>query len=168
MKNNGNIENFTTILENYKRLIFKVAAIYCRDPEERKDLVQEISLQIWKSLPNYNDQFALSTWIYRIALNVSISHIRKETTREKIHREYHHDRDLVVMENDTVTEENLNRLYGFINNLKPIDKGVIILYLEGRPNAEIADIMGMSVTNISTRIHRIKNSISKDFRTLNE
>ena len=158
-------ENFATILENYKRLIFKVAGVYCRDPENRKDLVQEIVLQIWRSLPSYNEKFAMSTWIYRIALNVSISHYRKETTRQKTYNAYQHNMDIVEVESDKDLEDKTERLYGIIDNLRPIDKAIIVLYLENRSHAEIADIMGISVTNVSTKINRIKNMISRDFKT---
>jgi RNA polymerase sigma factor (sigma-70 family) len=74
---------FTDILENHKKLIFKIASSYCGDPEDKKDQIQEIVLQLWKAYPKYDNRFALSTWIYRIALNVSISYYKKEKSQKK-------------------------------------------------------------------------------------
>ena len=75
---------FLTVIENHKGIIYKVANAYCKLEADRKDLVQEIILQLWKSFDKYNDQFKYSTWIYRISLNVAISFFRKESTRKNI------------------------------------------------------------------------------------
>jgi RNA polymerase sigma-70 factor (ECF subfamily) len=158
---------FTEYLEGYKKLIIKVARIYCIDPEDRKDLIQDIIVQLWKSYPKYDRTFSVSTWTYRIAINVSISHLRKVATRTKTQNSYHQENDLLQI-TDTHIDENLEQLYRFIDLLKPIDKAIIILYLEGCKNKEISSVMGMSVTNISTKKQRIKEELKTYFESLKQ
>ncbi|MEQ8364842.1 MAG: sigma-70 family RNA polymerase sigma factor [Cyclobacteriaceae bacterium] len=146
---------FEQFLETHKQLIVKVAGIYCGDPEQRKDLVQDIILQLWKSFPSYNNAYALSTWMYRIALNVSISFLRKESTRKKTYEGVHQQGDLLYYQ-DPYMEERLQLLYQHMEELKPMEKAMLILHLEGRQHTEIAEILGMTVSNVSTKIHRIK------------
>ena len=84
MMDKDRVANFLVIVENNKGILFKVANSYCRNNEDRKDLVQEIILQLWKSFDSYNEKFKYSTWIYRISLNVAISFYRKESSRKRI------------------------------------------------------------------------------------
>lgn len=146
---------FAQFLETHKQLILKVAGTYCGDSEQRKDLVQDIILQLWKSFPTYNKDFALSTWMYRIALNVSISSLRKEITLKKTHEGLHEQGDLLYYQ-DPQMEERLHLLYQHMEQLKPLEKAVLILHLEGRKHPEIAEILGITESNVSTKIHRIK------------
>ncbi len=156
---------FTEILESHKKLIYKIANSYCRDPEERKDLVQEIVLQLWKAFPKYDNKYALSTWIYRIALNVSISYYRKEKSRKKTEENY--IQAVEFSDHGSCRNDQLDELYNLIDLLNPLEKAVMILYLEGKNQREMADIMGTSTTNISTRINRIKNKLSSKYQTQN-
>ena len=159
-------EAFTDLLEKNKKLIFKVSGLYCRNPEERKDLAQEIVIQLWKAFPKYDDQFSLSTWIYRIALNVSISFYRKEKTREKIHAAYATLVDWIHWD-ENIMDERSKQLYDFIGKLNPLDKAIILLYLEGVKNKDIAGIMGMSSAGVNTRVFRIKEILIENFKTQN-
>lgn len=162
-------EQFLGILETHKKLVFKVANIYGRTSEDKKDLSQEIILQLWKAFPKYDKQYALSTWMYRIALNVSISFYRKQKTREKTQANYEQQVEVLEWkEEDMFVNEQLQQLYAFIDQLKSLEKAIIILYLEGHKNKEIANIMGMSVTNVSTKIHRIKAKLATNFKTINQ
>ncbi|MBU1820337.1 MAG: sigma-70 family RNA polymerase sigma factor [Bacteroidetes bacterium] len=148
-------EPFETYLEGYKKLIVKVAGAYCFDPEERKDLIQEIILHLWRAYPKYDGTSSLSTWTYRIALNVSISYVRRETARKRLEEKYQQEREVLEWTNPVI-DERLEQLYRIIDRLKSLDKAIIILSLEGCNNTEIADVMGMSPTNVSTRLHRIR------------
>lgn len=169
MKNFKELESdFTELIENNKKLIYKVANTYCRDFEERKDIVQEIILQLWKAFPKYDNKFAETTWIYRIAFNVSISLLRKETSRKKTLDEYHRQLEFMHIEDETIEDENLKLLHKFIEELKPIDKALIILYLDGCKNKEIADVMGISESNVSTKIYRIKESLIRHFKNIKQ
>ncbi|RLD65991.1 MAG: RNA polymerase subunit sigma-70 [Bacteroidetes bacterium] len=155
---------FTKILESHKKLVFKIANAYSRNKEDRQDLVQEVVLHLWKAFPKYDKKYSFSTWIYRIALNVSISYYRKEKTREKTYSGYQTQVEIINSE-DLVFDKRLKQLYKFIDQLKSLDKAIIILYLEGLKNKEIADIMGMSITNVSTKMNRIKNKLSSNFES---
>ena len=146
---------FEQFLETHKQLILKVAGTYCGDPELRKDLIHDIILQLWKSFPSYNQAYALSTWMYRIALNVSISSLRKESTRKKTYEGLHQQGDLLYYQ-DPYMEERLQLLYQHMEELKPMEKAMLILYLDSRQHTEIAEILGMTASNVSTKIHRIK------------
>ncbi len=125
MENSGLQERFITYLGGYKKLIVKVASAYCFETEDRKDLIQEISLQLWKAYPGYDASVALSTWTYRIALNVSISFLRKEISRSKKVEQYQQQRDILEWSNP-VMDERLEQLYRIIDQLQPLDKALII------------------------------------------
>lgn len=163
MEDSGLQAQFTTYLEGHKKLIVKVASAYCFEPEDRKDLVQEICLQLWKAFPNFDSSVVLSTWTYRIALNVSISFLRKEISWKRRTELYRQEYDLLEW-SSPVLEERLEQLYRIIDQLKPIDKALIILSLERCKNIEIGDVMGMSATNVSTKLHRIREQL-KSFVT---
>jgi len=153
-------QGFVQFLESHKRLIIKVAGVYCYNPEERRDLTQEITLQLWKAWPMYNAKFVLSTWAYRIALNVSISHLRKETSWKKKHEQYEHQWDLLHWQNEAL-DEQLELLYKVMEHLKAMDKALLILSLEGKKNKEIAEVMGITPSNVSTKLLRIKDQLKK-------
>jgi RNA polymerase sigma factor (sigma-70 family) len=155
---------FVEYLEGYKKLIAKVARVYCIDSEVRKDLIQDIILQLWRSFPNYDNTYSISTWTYRIALNVSISFLRKATSRTKTHSVYQ-DHIEFFETNDEVIDEKLEQLYRFIDLLKPVDKAIIILHLEGCANKEISRVMGMSISNVSTKKQRIKEKLKTYFES---
>ncbi len=158
---------FLQILEKHKGILYKVAHAYCADNEQRKDLVQEIVIQLWKSFNNYNDQYRYSTWIYRIALNVAISDYRKEHRRKEIAHPL--SNNILELAENEMTDEKANQvkqLLEFINTLKDLDKALILLYLEEKPYKEIAAIMGISETNVGTKIGRIKIILQEKFSTL--
>lgn len=160
-------DRFIRFLEQYKGLILKVAGVYCPSVD-RNDLVQDIIMQLWKSFPNYNEKLAsMSTWTYRIALNVSISFLRKESTRLKTQEGLQEHLDLIQCE-DPVFNERLSFLHQQLNHLKPMEKAILILHLDGNKNKEIAEIIGVSASHVSTIIHRIKKSLIEKAKLLNE
>ncbi len=158
-------EEFLELLEKNKKLLLKIANVYRKNNEEIKDLVQEITLQLWKSFPDYNPEFAVSTWMYRIALNVSISFYRKEKSRKKLHQNFEQQTHIFYWE-EQILDERFKQLYQFIEQLKAFEKALIVLYLEGKKNPEIAEIMGISATNVSTILNRIKTKLSNNFKTI--
>ncbi|WP_143310031.1 RNA polymerase sigma factor [Chitinophaga vietnamensis] len=160
-------DHFLAILQAHKGIIYKVANAYCHDPEDRKDLVQEISVQLWRSFSSYNDAYQYSTWIYRIALNVAISFYRKERRRKEIASPL--SEGILSLSDKEAPPENaeqLRLLQRFITELKELDKALLLLYLEEKSQKEIAEITGISVTNVSTRIARIKKLLQQKFSTL--
>lgn len=157
-------EIFLSILESHKGIIYKVANTYCSDKSDRDDLIQEITLQIWKSIENYNNEYKWSTWIYRIALNTSISFYRKNRT----HQEKTVNLDQVIEISDAYEEPSDNNnfilLRRFLQELKEIDKALMLLHLEGLSSQEIGDIMATTQTNVTTKISRIKKKLKLKFQ----
>ncbi|MBA3706388.1 MAG: sigma-70 family RNA polymerase sigma factor [Bacteroidetes bacterium] len=155
---------FISVIESHKGILYKVANSYCKDNEERKDLIQEIFVQLWKSFDHYNDEYKYSTWIYRISLNVAISFYRKENTRTKISSPFTNGILNFADTNDTEEKEiNLSILQQFISELKQLDKALMLLYLEEKSYKEISEIIGYSETNVATKISRIKNALKEKF-----
>lgn len=152
-------ELYFDILEKHKGIVFKVARSYCSNEFDREDLVQEILAQIWRSLDTYNDAFKVTTWMYRVALNVAISFYRKDKSAAYKHTEIE-DRLLTYdMDQESENEQNLSALYAFINELNDIDKAVLLMYLEGENQAEIAANLNITISNVSTKISRIKQKL---------
>jgi RNA polymerase sigma-70 factor (ECF subfamily) len=155
---------FLSLIELNKGIIYKVSNTYCRDAEDRKDLVQEIVFQLWRSFSNYNEQFKYSTWVYRIALNVAISFYRKETKRKDISMPLIDGIfDFVDLPINTETQAQLTFLQQFILELKELDKALMLLYLEEKTYKEIAEIIGITETNVATKISRIKEKLKQKF-----
>lgn len=157
---------FESIIEQHKGILFKVARAYCPDEEDRQDLIQEMMIQIWQSIHKYNDQYKISTWLYRISLNVAISFYRKSSTRAQKYTELNEQMVDALIEDKSDNEIHLNLLEQFISELKEIDKALMILYLEDKSHTEIAEILGMSVSNVGTKIGRIKDKLKTRFSQL--
>jgi RNA polymerase sigma-70 factor (ECF subfamily) len=162
-------KDFVEVIESHKNLLYKIAHTYCKDSQDQNDLVQDIILQIWQSFEKYNQQYKYSTWIYRIALNVAINFYKKEKRKKGI---LHPISPRIFNLGETngffEQDERGQWLQKFISELKEIDKALIILYLEEKSYKEIAEIMGISETNVSTKIGRIKASLKQKFSTINE
>lgn len=163
-------ESFIKIIKNYKGIIYKVINSYCSDTEEKKDLEQEIIIQLWKSFQSYNNKFKLSTWIYRISMNVSISFYRSNLNR-KSRTTSINDSIFQEIESDNNTdEENEHRrlLHAFIQRLDEFNREILILYLDDYSYKEIAEMVGITESNVGTKINRIKKKMQEDFSTLNK
>jgi RNA polymerase sigma factor (sigma-70 family) len=153
-----NEQEFITLIKAHEGIIFKITTVYGRDADDQKDLYQEIVYQLWRSFDSFRNEAKISTWMYRVALNTSISHVNKEKrngTRVSI--------DKVVLnifdQPDTVMEERISLLYEQIRMLNDIEKGLVLLHLEGKNYDEIAVITGFSATNVGTRLHRIREKL---------
>lgn len=158
-----NYDTFLLVIETHKGIIYKITNSFCRDPIDRQDLAQEIILRLWKSLANYQQLSKPSTWIYRIALNTAISYYRKEKSRRGIN--YSISEQLIQVADQAVQTQdpNLNLLQRFLGELKQLDRALIFLYLEEKTHQEIAEIMGITATNVATKIGRIKIILKEKF-----
>ena len=168
MNKSADKEKFIRILKENKRIIIKVIYSYCKDLEDRKDLEQEIVFQIWRSLKSYDERCKVSTWIYRIALNVAITHYRKESKRHKINS--NPGESIFQIAEDDSSEEEKHRqelLYHLINQFDPLNKAIIILYLEDKSYRDISELLGISETNVGTKLNRMKNQLKEHFSQLN-
>ncbi|HWU75686.1 MAG TPA: RNA polymerase sigma factor [Rhodanobacter sp.] len=156
-------QHFETLLHEHRRIVFKVAALYSRSAADREDLAQEICVQLWRSFGRYDEKQAkFSTWLYRIALNVAISQARRQRGSQADRLEplqLHHLETVAGGEAMVEPDERRIELYAFIGQLDPLNRALILLYLEDRSYAEVASILGISETSVATKISRIKQKL---------
>ncbi|MDN5203401.1 sigma-70 family RNA polymerase sigma factor [Fulvivirgaceae bacterium BMA10] len=157
-------ERFIEVLQDNQGIIRKVANSYCKNVEDRDDLIQEITIHLWKSWNRYNDQFKLSTWMYKIALNVAISFYRKTYRRNTLRETIQQESVFVDGGEDDDSSENVRMLYHYISQLDELNKALILLYLDKYSHEEIASTLGISKTNVATKISRIKQHLKKKFQ----
>ena len=153
-------ERFQRLLGDHKGILYKICNSYCRDRDDRDDLAQEIALHLWRSFDAFDDRYRFSTWMYRIALNVAISFYRRERTRTR-----HVTSDeayLLEAIDDTESQpEEIRMLYQLIEALDPMNKALVLLYLDGHSHQEIADVLGITTTNVATKIGRLKVAMKR-------
>ena len=154
-------ERFQTLLEDHKKILYKICRSYCRNPADRDDLAQEIVVQLWRSFPRFDQRVRFSTWMYRIALNVAISSYRRDSVRTR-HVVPGSEHLLKVVDATSSPREEIDALYRWIEALPPLDKALVILYLDGNSYLEIADVLGISQTNVATKISRIKDTLRRE------
>ncbi len=165
--NRNKADKFLSIIESNKGILYKVANSYCRNHEDRKDLIQEIIIQLWKSFGKYNSEYKYSTWIYRISLNLAISFYRKENSRKRISNPLTIDIfEFTSKEVYDEKETDLGILDRIILRLNDLDKALILLYLEEKNYREISEIIGITETNVATKIARIKSKLKNEFNQL--
>ena len=155
---------FHDLLEHHRKIVFKVANSYSRHPEDRADLAQEIATQLWRSFPAYDGQRSFSTWMYRIALNVAISFVRSSSHRDRhtvpLDQELH---DVAgAADVDAEGDERVRALQRFIGQLDPLNRALLLLYLDDKSHRDIAEILGITETNVATKIGRLKQRIRTD------
>jgi RNA polymerase sigma-70 factor, ECF subfamily len=149
---------FESWLSQHKGLIFKIIRVYGRTPMDREDLFQEITFQVWRSIPSFRGESAVTTWIYRIALNVSIRWLRKE--KKQVQSESLEDIQHIIHEvKDHTDDERLSWLYQEIHKLDEIDRSITLLMLDGLSYKEMSSIIGITETNIGVKINRIKKQL---------
>lgn len=157
-------QRFADLLDTHRGIVFKVANTYCRHPDDRQDLVQEIAAQLWRAWPGYDPERSVSTWMYRIALNVAISHVRSAGQRAPhVPLDEPHDPhpNLSVDDHSTAHEqdERIAALYAVIDRQPPLDRALLMLWLDERSQREIAEVLGISESNVSTKLNRLKQRI---------
>jgi RNA polymerase sigma-70 factor (ECF subfamily) len=153
---------------NFGPALERLARAYEAEPDRRRDLLQEIHIALWRSLHGFDQRCSLRTWIYRVAHNVGATHVARQYRNRS--------QALVGLEEfeslpdphagEAAADRNiaLNRLMDLIQRLKPLDRHVILSYLEGLDAAAIGEITGLSSRNVATKIHRIKNLLTRLFQ----
>ena len=155
-------EQFLNILEKNIGIIIKISRVYTKIGQDREDLINDITLELWKSLKNFKGDSKISTWIYRVALNVSMNYKRNRRNDSLFYSLNDFKKEDIqpwLIEQDNSSE--LEVLYDCIDELNEINKAIILLYLDGNSHDEISEILGVSKTNVGTRISRIKEQIRK-------
>lgn len=151
-------KEFVELIQENESILYKMIRLYADTKEDQKDLYQEIVYQLWKGFNTFRGDAKVSTWIYRIALNTALLHL-KNKKRKGLKTSLG---GIVLVDEiyDPILEERLKKLYTHIKTLGEVDKGIIFLFLEGKKYEEIADITGMSASNVGTRMARIKEKLN--------
>ncbi len=158
MKESEQRKIFNEWLEGYRALLFKIIRAYAYNEDDQNDLFQDICLQMYRSIPNFRGSSAVSTWLYRIALNTAI----KWSTKEKKHVSGHQEVDKManlLIAKDEPKDERVAWLYDEIKRFNGIDRSLTLLLLDGYSYKEMSEMMGISESNIGVKIHRIKKQL---------
>jgi len=156
-------KEFADLLEQNKGIIHKVSLLYTQNQADREDLYQDICLQMWKSFSSYREEAKFSTWLYRVAINTAISQVRKRKNRflpldnlnENFNNTGGHEKD-----------DRTKLLFKAISKLNTIDKAIIMLWLEEKKYEDIAEILGISKSNVSVKLVRIKRNLSDIIKSI--
>jgi RNA polymerase sigma-70 factor, ECF subfamily len=148
----------------YGAALDRLASAYEANPEERRDLLQDIHVALWRSFAGFDGRCSPRTWVYRVAHNIATSHVIRQKRKNSV---------LVTLEaieampdvQDHAYEQraNVERLLALVQRLKPLDRQMTLLYLEGMDAASIGEVMGVSAGSVATKIHRIKNILARRF-----
>jgi RNA polymerase sigma-70 factor (ECF subfamily) len=142
-------------------IVHKVCGMYCDDEEDRKDLFQEILINLWKSYPSFRGDSKFSTWMYRVSLNVAIQRLRK-TNKKKEDVTLPIDFDEIANPpEESLPGNELQMMHTAINKLSDVEKAIVMLYLEEKGNEEIAEIMGISQNYVRVKMTRIREKLKK-------
>jgi RNA polymerase sigma-70 factor (ECF subfamily) len=161
---------FAALIEAHKAILYKVASAYCRDPHARRDLMQEMCIQLWRALPAFDAERGVkqSTWVTRIAMNVAISGFRGQRQRQ----EHEAGESVLGIDIDETFAANESHADDFtvlrriIDELDELNRALVLLYLEGHDSDEIAAVLGLSATNVTTRMTRLKQKLTARFAEL--
>jgi len=151
----------------YGAALERLARAYEADVDLRRDLLQDIHLALWRSFEGFDGHCSLRTWIYRVAHNVAASHVTQQMRARKqalVGLEELENLPDISGAGSADRNHALNRLLALIQRLKPLDRHVILSYLEGLDAASIAEITGLSSGNVATKIHRIKTVLARQFQ----
>ena len=159
-------EIFGQWLEEHKGILFKIIRVYTNVPEDEEDLFQEISLQLWRSIPSFKGESKVSTWVYRVALNHALKWTKKEKRRtdklQAAHEQLH------VLQQQEQVDPELDWLYCQIAKLDKVDRSLCLLLFDGYQYQEIAELIGISENYVGVKLNRIKKYLTeqakKEFR----
>ncbi len=155
-------KNFVRLIEQHQALIHHICTVYYPQEEDRKDIVQDIILQLWKAYPNFRGESKISTWIYSVSLRTVLSKIRNEHRQplQESLSDFHQN----IGHAPAYADDEMQLLHYVIGRLNPLDKALVMLYLDEYSYQEIATVLDMTVTNVSTKINRIKTKLKKMYQ----
>ena len=159
---------FRQWLDEHAGLLFKVVRSFADGPHDSDDLLQEILLQAWLSLPNFRAESKATTWLYRVALNTALAWKRRETK----HRDRRRTLPLTLEVVDQRAapgephsdHEAVDRLYEAVRALAPSERALVLLYLDGLSYSEMAEVIGISESNVGVRLNRVKKSLAAQLK----
>lgn len=156
-------EDFTEMIRDNQGILYKITSMYTRNREDQQDLYQDVVYQLWRSYDRFRGESKRSTWLYRVAMNTAITHLKSEQN----HFSGTPIENMVLKGTDTGNaelESRIKQLYEHVYRLNVLDRGIMLLLLEGKKYDEIAEITGLTSTNVGTRISRIKRKLEKTMR----
>jgi len=159
-------KEFLELVNNNRALIYKVCNLYCDSQENRRDLFQEVILQLWKSFPRFRGESSVGTWLYKVALNTAISNFRKDLKNPGNQPISLPELDIPDISEPMAEKENKDMLTLAMEKLTEVERAIILLYLEEKTYEEMSEIMAISVNNVGVRLTRIKNKLSKIIKTV--
>ncbi len=158
---------YSEVAETYGPELHRLARAYEADPETRRDLLQDIHLQLWRSFAHFDGRCSLRTWVYRVAHNVATRHLVRQ---RRIRKTLVGIEEIESMPSNDLNElaahqhQAIDRLAILIQRLKPLDRQIIVSYLEGMDATTTAEITGLSASNVTMKVHRIKNILKRWFQ----
>ena len=158
---NNKEARFESLLSEHKGILYKIARSYSYCREDQLDLIQDITLQLWRSFDSYDPAFKLSTWVYRVAMNTAISFLRSDSLRNK----HHITTDVMLIDEpqESGNEELMLEIQRMLQRLNKFDRAMFIMHLDGLDYAAISDVLKISASNVATRLSRIKQQLNKEF-----
>lgn len=156
-----NHDEFLSLLESRQRQLLKVCWVYSRNWHDRNDLLQEITSRLWLAFDKYDRSRPFATWMFRVALNVAIDFRRRQTRwgQEAVSLDTRETTDPAEVDEDQTKTQQLGELHELLEQQTDSDRALLLLYLEGHSHREIGIILGMSETNVGTRLNRLKKSL---------
>lgn len=153
---------FSQLLHQHRRIVFKIAATYAWSPEDRADLAQDIATQLWAAFARYDRSRPFTTWMYRVALNTAMAHARAESIKR---RHFPSDPGVLLEPAEDAADaaadaESLVLLAQVMSGLNQQSRALLLLHLEARSSHEIAEILGLSASNVTTRLSRLRQQLS--------
>lgn len=157
-------------MEEYKGLIFKIVRANVVNPDDQNDLYQEIAFQVWLSIPSFKKEAKVSTWIYKVALNTSLVWHRSQKKHIMLRKSMipvlEHNEPSKNPSDSVEHNEKLEWLYKEIRALPTIDKSLVLLFLDDLSYQEMADILGITVSNVGVKLNRIKKHLMKSYERI--
>ncbi len=153
----NNIElQFTEMVKEYRKTIYTVCYFFSKDSEEVNDLYQEILINLWKGFPKFRGESSMKTWIWRVSLNTCNNHERKKKSSGQTPPL---SPDTELYNNEEAHSKQIQMLYDRINRLDVFDRAIILLWLENMTYQELANVVGITLSNVTTRLFRIKEQL---------
>lgn len=159
-------EEFIKMLTAYQGILHKVSLIYFRNKEDREDNFQEIVYQLWKSYPKLKNKESTGSWVYAVAINTSLSRLKKNNSKVEYRKEVPEPENKEDFFADFSAGEQLKFLLQAIYKLNPVDRSIILLYLEEKSYEDISQITGLTVSNVGVRINRAKKILKQHLNHL--
>lgn len=152
-------QRFSEMVEGNRSLMTKVCYMYASDESHFKDLYQEVLANLWQGLDSFRGESKPSTWIYRMALNTCVSYFRRHDRMNSVMTDFDSIPEITAIESDRT--DNLKLMYRLISSLGKLDKALILMWLDEYSYDEIAEMSGLSRTNVAARLRRIKLKLAR-------